>query len=37
MKIDMTANSKLPSIIEWLRLDLADAPGEIDLLSVRLK
>lgn len=37
MKVDMTANSKLPSIIEWLRLDLADAPGEIDLLSIRLK
>ena len=35
-RIDLTVHPGLPDVVQWLRLDLADAAGEIDLFGMRL-
>ena len=36
-RVDLTAHPGLPDEVQWLRLDLADAPGEVDLHCLRLR
>jgi hypothetical protein len=35
-RVELAGHPQLPDEVQWLRLDLADGPGEIDLLSLRL-
>ncbi|MFN9277486.1 MAG: class I SAM-dependent methyltransferase [Planctomycetota bacterium] len=36
-RVDLAANPALPAEVQWLRLDLADAPCEIDLYGLRFE
>jgi hypothetical protein len=37
MKVDLTASANWPAVVEWLRFDLSNEAGEVDLHSVRLR
>lgn len=36
-RVDLTTHPGLPDEVQWLRLDLADAAGEVDLFALRLR